>query len=235
MIPRFLRAIAAPGLCSLIAACAGAPAVVPGAHSASEFAVLFATRHQAAKCTIQSGWTFIGPCHDITLGAYHGTTVRFPVYRRLRVTARFGTVSLKAGAPLDVALGTSDSDITGTFVGTPFPEYGTSGGCWGSPGRATPCRGQAFLYFLLLATNTSIGFNDTPFFSITDAATFPGAKCEEAMLTYTGSTKAGTFKWIWAEMHIYAKPRNGALKFKTSPWGLNIPAAGFEVIAFHCY
>ena len=202
-----------------ISACSPNSAVVPAVRS-------FAS--SASPCDITGFWYFHGACKTFYVDG-KGKTLRLRHYRGMSLTlALLPNVPVKS-SQFVAGIGTSDTDITGTYHGASFPLYGSID-CVDLDNTKTACVGKAFLYmFMDNASPRPVGFNADPGFTIVSKSGYPGTRCQLNSLTVTSSGQLA-----WVRFPILGRVVHQSVKFK--PWtaALLLRPDYKAVFAFSC-
>jgi hypothetical protein len=232
MIPMFARAFAIVTLLA-VAGCSGGTNILPQARGFmsvvddSEIGNNVVAQ-AVSPCKIAGFWYFSGSCKAFYVNK-NGATVNLPRYKTFAVSTQLGTSFASAQRRFVAGSGTSDQDITGSFLKSTFPAYG-SVACHNVNGQTVSCPGQAFLYVMMENDSSqTIGFNGTPKFTVTTSRGYPGTHCQLIDLAY--STATG---FSWLRLPVLGKLSASTLTFK--PWtsALDFPPGQKAVFGFAC-
>jgi hypothetical protein len=228
IISSLLRSATALFLVAILAGCGGGGgAVMPNP------AVQNAVVPQAAApagagnpCIISGMWYFHGHCIEQHIDR-SGTTFALASYKHIDATLVLPTNDARANAEFLLGEGTSRADITGTYDGKRFPEYGTTKCIRSSTGKTLPCYGKPLVYLLFYnAGRSTVTFDQHTGFAFTiSAKTFPGKACQ----------LNGWAPSAWYEYQVYGRVTNGRIQMDFDPQGaLKFAPNVFELFAVSC-
>jgi hypothetical protein len=166
----------------------------------------------ASPCDLTYYYYLRGSCATGNVTA-SGATFSLQPYRRLTLSLQLGKNSILNGyVPFVVADATGKGDITPYQGGKPFPLYNSHGALCYVPGKQgqQQCVGTAFMYFVIQdrSYGTDVSFSHTPKIRITNAANYPGARCELDELEQMGGSASAWILEPW-----YAAPKKHSLIF----------------------
>jgi hypothetical protein len=175
-------------------------------------------------------WYFKGTC---VLAAIKSSpnTVALKAYKTYTLSLSFPKSDAK-NTPFILGEGTSSKDITGTYSGSKFPDYG-SVPCYTTKGKTAKCTGKGFLYLFVAnaATTGSVTFPSVPGASITTTGSFPGTKsCSATQLAFTSSGQVAG----WYLPTGSAKPAGKTVSVPGFKGAFAFKAHTFSVVGFTC-
>jgi hypothetical protein len=174
-------------------------------------------------------WYFTGSCVAANIKS-SPNKVALKSYKTYALTINFPKSNAGNGEFI-LGVGTSSKDITGTFSGAPFPDYG-SVPCFTSQGKKAKCTGKPFLYlFFANASSKKVTFPSAlPSESITTTGAFPGTKsCGYIDMAYSGNTLVG-----WFLPAGNTKPVGKTVTIPGFPGKASFKSRTFTVIGFTC-
>lgn len=122
---------------------------------------------------------FSGGSKTVTFTSSGGSFSLSPADNTYTATVAFGSNNATAPFSFTMSWASPYSQITGTFAPGPLPA---------TIGSA--------LFYLDFKPAVSVGFNQTPAFTVTTTGTFPGTKCDFAVYGTPGSGGGGTQSWF---------------------------------------
>jgi hypothetical protein len=184
----------------------------------------------ASPCNVGI-WYFKASCVAATIKS-SPNKVALQAYETYALTLSFPKSNAK-NAEFLLGLGTSSKDISGSFDGAKFPDYGTLP-CITLKGKTTKCPGKAFLYlFIANASAGTVTFPSIPGASVTTTGAFPGAKsCSAILMHMNSATKPTPDAWIL--LPGSAKPVGKTVSVPGFPGGFGFPTYTFTVVGFIC-
>jgi hypothetical protein len=184
-----------------------------------------------SPCDIKGFWYFKGSC---VLGAITAAGGKLPLkaYKGITVTLAVPKSNAAKGTDFLVGDGTSSTDITGTFQGTKFINFGKVPCVSITTFKTVKCVGTAFLYTLVAnASKATVVLKSLPGATLLSAK-FPGSKsCSAAQIAFTSSGVPGG----WFLLPGSGKPAKGSVTipgYAAKPFSM--AANSFTVLAFTC-
>ncbi len=175
-------------------------------------------------------WFFTGSCVKATIKS-SPTKVALKPFKSYALSLSFAKSNVK-NATFLIGDGTGSKDITGTFNGAKFPNYGSIP-CASTKGKVVKCTGKAFLYlFVANASSGTVTFPSIPGASITTTGTFPGTKSCSAILISIDTKSGKPNAWILLPGSV--KPDGSTVAVPASKGGFSFPTHTFTVLGFTC-
>lgn len=206
----FVRVLAVTIAATALAACGNSNAIVPSAQRVASVPTNAALGNKATPSPCDPPgqfWYFRGSCKAYAMKP-GGTKVALDTYHGITFTMIWpGDNPPNSNNSFVTGDAIGNGDITGTYISSVFPLYGTTK-CINQSFLRTPCIGKAFLYTVTAnATSYEIGWDHAPKVVITNTKAYPGNVCQEISLLYSPSQK----KWFWQIWPTQGKPASNTL------------------------